>query len=78
MSDFIGLAVEILAVSCPSYYMYNNKLWCCQTKGKGRERKREREREKGFGGGGDGSGDGNLLSGGGFVVRSGEALLLTH
>jgi hypothetical protein len=55
--------------------MYNNKLWCCQTKGKGREKKRERERGIG---GGDGSGDGNLLSGNGFVVRSGESLLLTH
>jgi hypothetical protein len=43
-------------------------------KGKGREK--ERERESLFGGGGDGSGDGNLLSGDGFVVRSGEALLL--
>ncbi len=37
---------EILAVSCPSYYMYNNKLWCCQTKVKGREKERERERER--------------------------------
>jgi hypothetical protein len=73
-SDFIGLVVEILAVGCPSYYMYNNNNSdVAKVKGRG---ERKRERERGFGGG-DGSGDGNLLSGGGFVVRSGEALLLT-
>ncbi len=74
---FIGLVVErslqlvALLITCTTTNSGVAKL-----KWRG-ERKRERERERGFGGG-DGSGDGNLLSGGGFVVRSGEALLLTH
>ncbi len=45
-SDFIGLVVEILAVGCPSYYMYNNNNSdVAKVKGRG-ERKRERGRER--------------------------------